>query len=382
MSRTVGLITIHGIDNFGSLLQTYATQTFLESLGYRCEIINYKYPNDYHLRKASEKSPYARVELSLLQRIRFHFYHKYFSKRVLEKKHARFESIRNQLLKVSKVYENQDALIKGGPKYDIYLTGSDQVWNPRYMYEDTSYLLSFTDSPNKLAFSASFGTTAIDEYHQSIMKPLLAQYLRISTRESSGVNLVREICGKEAICTCDPTLLLSGKDWATIFNDKPIIPGKYILCYILTYTANPYPYAYRFVNYIKKVLKLKVVFIDEGGLYWGDFFNKSLQVYGPNDIINLFCNASFIVSSSFHGAAFSLNFKKDFFSIFPRDVKDERQESLLKIVGAEDRLVRVGDPFPQKERILIKNWVGIESRLNKHVSLSIKYLKDSLALCK
>ena len=109
--------------------------------------------------------------------------------------------------------------------------------------------------------------------------------------------------------------------------------------------------------------------------------NKSIHVYGPNDIINLFANASFIISSSFHGAAFSLNFHKDFFSIFPQNVKDERQESLLKIVGAEDRLIRVGDPFPREDRIRISNWESIENNLKEFVSFSFDYLKKALSLC-
>ena len=261
------------------------------------------------------------------------------------------------------------------------MTGSDQVWNPRYLYEDTSFLLSFTKSKNKVAFSSSFGSTEIDSTHQAIMRPLLMEYKAISTREGSGVALVDEISGKDAICTCDPTLLLSGKAWGVVFDDEPIIKGDYILCYILTYTANPYPYAYSFVKHIQKELGIKVVFIDEGGVYWCDPRHKSFQIYGPRQIINLFKNASFVISSSFHGAAFSINLKKNFYSIFPKGVKDERQESLLKIVGAEDRLIRVGDTFPEKNEMTIKNWDSIETRLKEYVDKSLRFLEESLALC-
>ena len=381
-NNTVGLITIHGIDNFGSLFQAYATQHVIERLGYQCVIINYKYPNDYHIQRSKGNSPYASVKLTFLQRVRLHFYRKYVSKKVNEKKHDLYEKVRARLLKVSEPYEDKESLQKNPPQFDIYLTGSDQVWNPRYLYEDTSFLLSFVDSPNKIAYSASFGATEIDDSHKEMMRPFLAEYKRISTREQSGVKLVQDISGKDSICTCDPTLLLSGDDWRKVFNEEPLVKGKYILCYILTYTANPYPYAYEFVQYIKKSLGLKVVFIDEVGLYWGDFRNKSLQIYGPNDIINLFSYASFIISSSFHGAAFSINLHKDFYSIFPKDVKDERQESLLKIVGAADRLIRVGDPFPEKDSIIIKNWGMIESRLKDYVSKSEEYLRMSLELCR
>lgn len=380
-AKSIGIVTIHGIDNFGSLLQAYATQEIIKKIGYRAEIIDYKYPNEYHLERAKLNSPYAQVKLTFLQRVQQHFYHKYYSRKVIQEKHKLFNEERKKLLNLSRIYSTKEDLCKVNPYYDIYVTGSDQVWNPRYLYEDTTFFLSFTNSKNKVAFSASFGSTEIDRLHQDIIRPLLAEYKSISTRESSGVSLVKEICGKDAVCTCDPTLLLSGKQWGEVFNDEPLIKGDYILCYILTYTANPYPYAYTFVKHIKKALGMKVIFIDESGLYWCDPRHKSFQIYGPRQIINLFKNASFIISSSFHGAAFSINLRKNFYSIFPKGVKDERQESLLKIVGAEDRLIRVGDPFPERESIPVKNWEEIETRLNRYVESSLDYLKESLALC-
>ena len=376
--KRVGLITIHAINNFGSLLQTYATQQTINRLGYDCEIIDYKYPNGYHLERIKNNNPYAVTKLSLVSRIRAHFYSKYVSPEIVGKKTALFAKERKALLKLSQTYESRESLMSNPPSYDIYVTGSDQVWNPRYLYDDTSFMLPFVSGSKKIAFSASFGCTEIDERHQSMMRPLLEGYQHISTREESGVELVQEICGKQAVCTCDPTLLLNKEDWKAVFNDTPLVKGKYILCYILTYTANPYPYAYRLVKYIQRILKMDVIFIDENGRYWCDLRNKSFQIYGPREIINLFQNASFVISSSFHGAAFSLNFRKDFYSIFPKGVKDERQESLLRKVGALDRLVRVGDEFPAEDSVLIKNWSEIEMHLTEYVSMSREYLKHAL----
>ena len=84
----------------------------------------------------------------------------------------------------------------------------------------------------KVAFSASFGTTALTEEEKEYMRPLLNQYCSISLREQSGVAMVKDICGKESQCTCDSTLLLSGEEWGKIFDDKPMIKDDYILCYI------------------------------------------------------------------------------------------------------------------------------------------------------
>lgn len=378
--KTVGLITIHGINNFGSLLQAYATQKTIEDMGYDCEIINYRYPNDYHFKQIKAHNPYAVVKLSLFQRVKAHLYNRYISPSVVRKKTELFKREREVLLKLTECYNSKDALMLNPPRYDIYVTGSDQVWNPRYLYDDTTFLFPFIQGCKKIAYSASFGSTEIDERHQNMMRPLLAEYQLISTREESGIRLVKEICGQHAVSTCDPTFLLSAEDWKTIFNDAPLIKGNYILCYILTYTANPYPYAYDLIKNIKKQLRMKAVFIDETGKYWCDIRNKSFQIYGPREIINLFQNASFIVSSSFHGAAFSLNFKKDFYSIFPKGVNDERQESLLRKVGALDRLIHVGDKFPEKEQLYVNNWDEINQKLEGYVALSRNYLKSALEL--
>lgn len=379
--RKVGLITIHGINNFGSLLQAYATQQAVIQMGYECEVINYKYPNEYHLQRMKVSSPYAAEKMSFIRKVQAFFYRRWVSPKNLKFKTERYVEERNRLLRLTQEYSTKESLMENPPVgFDIYLTGSDQVWNPRYLYEDITYLLPFAKTEKKIAFSASFGQIEIDEIHENLMRPLLSEYHHISIRENSGIEIVEKICGKKAICTCDPTLLLNDKDWGAVFDDEPIIKGNYILCYILTYTANPYPYAYKFVKHIQKLLKFKVIYIDETGRFWCDFRVKSIRRYGPREIINLFRNASFIISSSFHGAAFSLNFKKDFYSIFPHGVKDERQENLLTKVGALDRFIHVGDPFPAESELRIRNWDMIGEKLQKYVEESEYYLKQALEL--
>ena len=369
--RTVGIVTIHGICNFGSLLQSYATQTIVERLGYSAKIINYRYPNEYHLAEIRKHSPYASFKLPFWTRLRMAIYNRTIAKKVRNKKVTFFKEAQKELLEQTREYPNQQSLLDNPPLFDIYLTGSDQVWNPRYMYNDSTYLLDFIHGVPKVAYSASFGTTCLSEEYKNIYRPLLEEYNSISLREQSGVQMLKEICGKDAQCTCDPTLLLSGEEWAEVFHDAPLVKGEYILCYVLTYTANPYPYATTFIKHIQKHLKKKVIFLDENGMYWMDFRNKALQCYGPKEIVNLFQHASFIISSSFHGAAFSVNFKKDFYSLFPKGIMDERQESLLRIIGAEERLIYTGDSLPDPETFEIRDWDNILDKLDTYRQKSI-----------
>ena len=377
--KTVGIITIHAISNFGSLLQTFATQKMVERLGYKAIVINYKYPNDYHAKEYQKKSPYAPSKQSFAMRLKLALYARTCMKKNSVRKSELFKQERERLLFETKVYPTKESLHDNPPKFDIYFTGSDQVWNPRYMRGDYTFFLDFIDNVPKVAFSASFGTTVLTDSQKQKMRPLLNQYSAISLREPSGVGLVNDICNKKSEWTCDPTLLLSGDDWSEIFDDLPMIKGEYILCYILTYTANPYPYATRLIKHIQKHLNKKVVILDETGRYWLDYRYKSFRSYGPREIVNLFKNASFIISSSFHGAAFSINFKKDFYSLFPIGVKDERQESLLKLVGAEARFIHVGDPLPALSTLKITNWDSISEKLNAYRQHSINYLKSALS---
>lgn len=377
--RTVGIVTIHGICNFGSLLQSYATQTIVERLGYSAKIINYKYPNEYHLAESQKQSPYASFKLPFLTRLRMAVYNRTIAKKVQSKKVSLFKEAQKELLEQTRKYPNQQSLLDDPPFFDVYLTGSDQVWNPRYMYSDLTYLLDFIHGVPKVAYSASFGTTCLSEEYKNIYRPLLEEYNSISLREQSGVQMLKDICGIDAQCTCDPTLLLSGEEWTEVFHDDPLVKGDYILCYVLTYTANPYPYATTFIKHIQMHLKKKVIFLDENGMYWMDFRYKALQCYGPKEIVNLFQHASFIISSSFHGAAFSVNFKKDFYSLFPKGIKDERQESLLRIIGAEDRLIHTGDSLPDPETFEIRDWDNISAKVDTYRQNSINYLSNALA---
>lgn len=377
MIKTVGIITIHKICNFGSLLQAFATQRIVERLGYKPQIINYKYPNEYHTAENLKHSPYADLYLPLGARLRLAIYNRLIAKKNNAKKNKLFDEVQKKLLYQTIEYKNSAALRQNPPKFDIYLTGSDQVWNPRYMYEDCTYLLDFVHGVPKVAYSASFGTNRLEQKYKILYSPLLNEYMSISIRETSGIRLINELYNKKAECTCDPTLLLTGNEWRDIFNDRPLIKGEYILCYVLTYSTNPYPYASSFIKYIQRNLNRKVVVLDEIGMYWMDGRYKSYRCYGPIEVINLFRYASFIITSSFHGVAFSINFNKDFYSIV-NDTEDERQVNLLKIVGVEDRIIRVGSPLPKLSSFKIKEWDDINSKLDDFRKHSLHYLSEAL----
>ena len=306
--KTVGLITIHNINNFGSALQTYATFKMVEKLGYQCTVINYKYPNYSNIIIPKKQNSNFSLRNTFINPLL-----NFLNKRNSVHKTRIFKSFFDKNLTMTKEYSSKEELEKSLPNFDIYLTGSDQVWNPKYCGNDTTFLLSFAPNDSKkISYAASFGNNEIPNEFADIYKKLLFQYKYISVRESSGVEVLKDLTNKEAKHVLDPTLLLKSSDWnkisGSIGSRKP-----YILCYILSYSFNPFPFAYKLVEHIKKLTGYDVVWIE------GSMKNilkrgyKNVKDVGPKEFLGLFNEASFVITSSFHGTAFSINFNKPFY---------------------------------------------------------------------
>ena len=199
--KTVGIITMHKPVSYGSALQAYALQKKIDDLGYNAQLIDYKYPNKSHVAK---NKPFV----SYLYKMASFFVNMIFGFPDIQK-NKKFEFFYNSYYKLSKFYDSEESLIEDPPKYDIYMTGSDQVWNVKFVKNDTSFLLGFVSEENKkCSYAASFAIKDLPSEYQPYYKTLLSQYDHITVREQSGVKLVNQITGKDAFCVCDPTLLL------------------------------------------------------------------------------------------------------------------------------------------------------------------------------
>lgn len=379
-SSLVGIITIHGICNYGSVLQAYALQKEIESLGYNCKIINYQYPNDFHLKGMKKnKDTYAHSTPNIKERIINKIYQlidkdKY---QILIKK--KFKHFRDTYLNQTITYPTYES-IKSCDKFDIYISGSDQIWNPRYCFGDINYFLGWITDKNikKIAYSSSFGTRTIDDLYKKLIIPYLQQYNCIGIRENSGINILKSMGILNGKLVCDPTLLLTAQAWSH-FITKPIIKDDYILCYILSYTFNPYPYTDYFIDHIEQRLKTKLVFIDGKNTNRIKQNRIVLKDVGPIEFINLIYFSQLIITTSFHGTAFAINFNKSFYSIIENNDKDERITSLLKITGLEDRIVRIGDKHPVEPFITEAKSTEAQNKLKKFREESIVYLKQALS---
>ena len=328
--KKVGLITIYHVPNFGSVLQTYATQMLLEKLGCECDIINYKYPNEYHHSlgrpKQSLKSKVARLlGLSASHR-----------------KANKLESFKKKHFKFTKLYSHLNELKNANwENYDLFVVGSDQVWKSKYTLGDTAFLLSFVpESKKRISIASSFATNSIPTEYRETYRKHLEKFNAISVRESNGIGIIKNElnlqCAAEVVL--DPTLLLNKEEWLNIvprsnFKKKK----KYILLYMLTYAFEPRPYIFDVIKHLLSQDAYEVIALEgytpaekAQGIEMIDKSDSSIS-----EFIDLFANADIVVTSSFHGTAFAVNFGIPLISIVPDGNNDDRQSSLLKSVGLD-----------------------------------------------
>lgn len=361
MAKKVGIITMHRIINYGSALQAYATLKAVSMLGYEAELIDYIFPNK------KRKIGLARKMKSLILKAFLSVFH-------ADKKKS-FDAFYLEYYNCSKPFRTPQELKEADFSYDILMTGSDQVWNPMHTGDDLSFLLAFsTDDTPKISYASSFSKSVLPEEYKITYAECLKNYKFISVREASGVNIVRELIGKTPYCACDPTLLLSGEEWSALANKgKQLVKGQYVLLYILAYAYNPYPDILNIIEYVRGRMNLPIVILD-GSLKTNRIDGaKIIKNAGPLEFLRLVRDAAFVVTTSFHGTAFSLNFEKPFFSILNDDLKgDTRMLDLLKAVGAEDRALIYNAPVVEVP--LDMNYVTIMPKVAAIRKESMDYL--------
>ena len=376
----VGVITMF-TPNCGSVLQAYATQMKLEDLGLDVEIINYSYPTEWHnARRAAEDAHVKSTDRGLVGFLDRHG--RSLGRRLLAiaqggrtARYLKRKFIKTKLNLSPVKYRNADELRAKPPVYDFYLTGSDQVWNPRFAVGDTVFMCDFAPSnAPRASYAASFATDAIPDVYRDDYIKHLAKYKAISVREKAGVKLVRTLTGMSAEVVCEPTLLIEKSTWDRVAEGSLIkVKKPYLLAYILTYAYDPFPNITRLIDEVRRQTGLDVVFLfGDGRVQYGDTPRRS-DAAGPAEFVRLFRDASFVVTTSLHGTAFSLTFEKPFYSIVESlDGRDSRMLSLAREVGAESRVLPVTAPGID---VTEPDYSQIAPRLAAWRSSSIEYLQ-------
>ena len=370
--RTVGIITIHRIKNYGSVLQAYDLQKVCDDLGFQTEIIDYNFPNEFHAAnkyvEARRSQPNEPNWIKLLYALDLMKQHRGISNFI-----SRYEHLScNQ-------YNSPRELEDRPPHYDIYITGSDQLWNPRHCNGDPAFMLHFAPNESlKISYAASIGTDSIPEELYPPYKTLLSRYTSISVRENSGVDVIKKVVDKDATVVLDPTLLLNYKQWNKIAAPKRQFKKKYILCYFLNYTFNAFPYVDQLADYMQKQTGFEIVRVARPPHRLGIPHTYYRVGASPEDFLALVRDAEIVLTTSFHGTAFAVNYGKPVFTVVQdRNASDSRQISLMHNLGLDEQILSVTDPMPDLSKFSY-DVRAEQERLEKLRHQSIYYLKNAL----
>ena len=314
----IGIITFWwSHDNYGQLLQCYALQKYLRNMGHEPFLIRYIPDKDYKKSPLWIKLLKACNPFLLYKFLKRNFVH-LATKKVTEKlaaertEHNRcFDDFRNKFLKVSeKVYESYDALFYDAPEADIYITGSDQVFNYHFYPQKAinAYFLNFgSPDARRISYGASWGMTMLPGKYKKAIEPLLQKFDYVSVREKTGIDLCRECGRNDAEWVCDPTLLLDAEKYRAIYRENEIRKpdGKFLLLYML---ANECDFDIQTVYDFAASKGLEVVYVTGNGV-----LDKRKKYFATiPEWLYLVDNAEYVITNSFHCAVFSTIFHKQF----------------------------------------------------------------------
>lgn len=327
----VGIITYHFAQNYGSVLQCFALQEYLENMGYTVKIINF----------VSDKQEINNsLSNGLKGRIRNIVFFPINNKR--KSKYDKFLDFRKKFLKETEKVSINSKLKKliETEQFDFLISGSDQVFNPNINDFDYAFLFPFKTQAKKIAYAASLGNAKSTELNK--LKKYILDFQEISLRESGDQDIFQKTIGVSPKIVCDPVFLIRKQKWEEIIKSMKVnynTNDKYLLCYFIHKK-----YMNKSIGIAKKIAKqrnLKIRFINAG--YNRNSFNKkSIVDCGPEDFLVLLKNADFVCTDSFHGTSFSTILNKDFLCFdTKRNVTDFRRRDLLHKLDLDKQYVLV-----------------------------------------
>ena len=374
--KRIGILTINDYENYGNRLQNYATQEVLKSLGFAVETVinNTTYPDRsstatkierkiHNLKKMTLKEIYEKINIKLTNQLAIRNIAQYRTKKLEAFKDFTSLNI------VETDYRITDNNIPEGlsNKFDYFVTGSDQVWNPIYRHGSTIDFLTFAQENKRIAYAPSFGISEIPSEYVGKYKAWLSGMSRLSVREEVGAGIIKDLTGRDAIVLIDPTLMLTNEKWLSVSKKAANKPTKK---YLLTY----------FLGGISKEDQCKIITIaNENDLQIVNLADiKEAYSAGPSEFIDYINSASVLCTDSFHGIIFSIVLKTPFI-VFDRignlPSMNSRINTILKTLKLNSRLLK---NIKTNEHVLKVDYSHVVPILKVEQQRAYDYLKEAL----
>lgn len=331
------LTTIIDNVNYGTYLQAYATVRLLQERGCEVDVLNYIRPHLNHQNIiANAKSKGIKPFIRTLLNVALDKYMKGNLKKFLASK-----------ARLTDEFTDWDAFRTTLPEYDLYLVGSDQVWNSTHNHGIDEVFFYGGINGNKKSFATSIGIESFPEKEHSRIKKLLNGFSLISVRESFGIDALASLGINDVSQVLDPTLLLSPNDWKKICSKRFIKTEPFLLVYSVE--AGRDLVVIEIAKKIAKERGLKVYMISPYIKFNSKIkVDKLFSLADIDTFLSLFSQADYAVVSSFHGTAFAINFNCQFVTVSPERFST-RVNSLLQLLHLEERYVKNSTEIPDMD---------------------------------
>jgi len=341
----IGILTFHRATNYGTVLQAYALVCALRKLGLEAELIDYRPEyNERTMRTRKLGNAHSLKEVASIV-FNFFMYGNHFKNKI-----EKFGLFIEKMPCSSAVYRTTKEVAAAMEQYDVLLSGSDQLWNERITGNDLTYFFPF-HHPCKISYASSFGVSDISDKRKEEIIPLLSDFLHISVRENTAEQIIEELfnsISREYINrihrVVDPTLLLGAEEWCEQQAPDVLLPED---GYILTYYMIETPILRSITKKLQKETGLPVVNLkpSKKQMVFGEGMN--MLGAGPAEFISCYAGAKFVVTNSFHGTAFAINFNIPFYvAPLPVSMAGEVNSRLIEILewyGLSERFIYTQD---------------------------------------
>ena len=356
----VGIITFHCSNNYGAVLQAYGLQEYLKKMGYDAYIINYT--PEYKLKmyaKSSVRYWLSRNPYKCLKR----FITEMRIRQIRIDRWNAFQSFREEFLNLYP-YNKED----GYKEFDAILLGSDQIWNTGLTggYFDGIFWGEGFECKT-ISYAASSRKQNYNSEEKEIIKKYLQRLSAVSVREEKFKDYLQSFCHQDITVVLDPSLL-AGIDIYKNISKKPLQKN-----YLLIYEISRHKITQEIAHIIAAQQKLQIVELVNSPISQETSLDQSAS---PEEFIGYVENASFVITTSFHGLAFSFLFKRDFYAVKQNTDADDRLISFLKKVGLEDRFISSADEI-KNYRI---DYLAPSSRYKQIQKKSSDFLRDTLLI--
>lgn len=334
-----GILTFFEADNYGALLQAYALQETVRLLGSDAVFVNIERSDTTD---TTPLSPIAKRILSLKI-----------------KRSRSFDGFRDSYLNISKLYRKGDDI---DGDHDTFIAGSDQVWNTNIPEVDGRYFLPFASPQKRNSYAASFGEWKAGDRSSEWIAKQLNDFDRISVRERSGIDVVRDLTGRKAIVTVDPVFLLPKSSWEDLTDDAGSDP--YVLLFLLRYDPD-------FVRAAEEeAAKRKVRLVSVSASYIPQLGADAWTETSVTAWLSYIRHAECVFSDSFHAISFCLIFGRPF-------VRKSLGQELSSRNGRLDELLTLAGCTGKdlSGRLIMPDDLSSLHKLSERTDSSISYLR-------